>query len=338
MSTLEFGLSIRPASPAEDLPNVVTAEEQGFDTALFGDSQNAFASPFVRMGAATQATSTIKLATCGVPCSTRHPAMAAGEALTVHVYSGGRAVLGLARGDSALGMLGRRVPARLAEFEPFARDVRAYLQGDAVDLDGYASRMTWRPKGLSPVPVDLACSGPNAIRQAARIADRVSFSVGTDPDRIAWALGVARAEIAAAGRDPEEVQFGCYANVMVSDDVEAAAVAMCNPIAYSAHFNAMAETRVQDHPPELRRVTEPLREAFLTRERTPPECVDPEFARWWGAVGTVDDVRAKLAGVVDQGIRHVYLLNGAGSVPEMTVASQASLAADVLPWLRERAV
>ena len=336
MTTLDFGISVRPTSPAEDLDGVQQVEDEGFDTAVFGDSQNAFASPFVRMGAAAQRTTRIRLATCGVPCHTRHPAMAAAEAATVHQYSGGRAVLGIARGDSALSLLGRTFPAPLAEYDVFARAVRGYLRGEPVELDGHTSRLSWPPKDLPPVPLDMACSGPRAIAQAAALADRVSFAVGSDAERVAWAVDVARKAIAAAGRDPQEVQFGAYVNVAVDDDAEAAAELMRAPIGYSAHFVAMRETDTSEHPPELRRISEPLRTAFLTRDRTPGQVIDTRFARWWGAIGTPEHVTDKLAALVDLGLRHFYLLNATTADLAFADASRTRLATEVLPELRRR--
>ncbi|WP_181784828.1 LLM class flavin-dependent oxidoreductase, partial [Pseudonocardia pini] len=243
----------------------------------------------------------------------------------------------LARGDSALGMIGREIPGPIDEFAEFASRVRTYLRGGTVDLDGKPSRLTWIPEGLPPVPVDIAATGPNALAMAAGIADRVSFAVGTDPERVAWALATARAGAVAAGRDPDEVEYGMYCNVAVAADAAAvpeAAQAMCNPIAYSAHFSAMKETRVADHPPALRRVSEPLRRAFVYREGTPASCVDPEFARWWGAVGTAAEVVDKLGTALDMGLSHVYLLNGTTADKAFSQASLERLAGEVVPALR----
>lgn len=331
---VEFGVSVRPAPAHEDLDNIRQAEELGFDAAVFGDSQNAFPSPFVRMGAAATATSRIRLATCGVPAGTRHPAMVAGEAVTAHALSQGRVIVGLARGDSALSMIGREIPGPIDEFRDFATRVRAYLRGATVDCDGRPSRLTWLPKDLAPVPVDIAATGPRAIAMAAAIADRVSFAVGADPERVAWALEIARSAAVAAGRDPAEVRYGAFINIAVDSDEPRAAELMRNPIAYSAHFSAMKETRVADQPPALRRVTEPLRRAFITKECSPVDCVDVEFARWWGAIGDADQVSARLRALIDQGLTHFYLLNGSTAVPEFAEASLHRLANEVLPALR----
>ena len=43
-----------------------------------------------------------------------------------------------------------------------------------------------------PVPIDIAASGPKVIAFAARTVERVTFAVGADPERMAWALDLAR--------------------------------------------------------------------------------------------------------------------------------------------------
>jgi 5,10-methylenetetrahydromethanopterin reductase len=335
---LEIGVSIRPAAPDVDIALIQEAERLGFDSATFGDSQNSFASPFVRMGAATQVTERIKFASCGVPAVTRHPAMVAGEALTVHKYSGGRAILGLARGDSALSQIGRAIPGPLPEFESFARDTRALLRGETIESNGRPSKMNWLPADLPPVPVDIACTGPNAIAMAARVADRISFAVGAQPSRIAWALDIARASAVAAGRDLADITFGAFLNTAVSDDVELAAETMRGPISYSMHFSAMPETKTDEQPEPLRRTTEPLRRAFMIKDQTPRDCVDAEAALWWGAIGTAAQVTEQIAALADLGLTHVYLLNGstAPTAGEFTQNSLEALSSDVMPELRSR--
>ena len=65
--------------------------------------------------------------------------------------------------------------------------MRAYLRGEAVDRDGFPSRLRWLERAEQPaVPIDLAAAGPRVIALGARLADRVTLAVGADPDRIAW--------------------------------------------------------------------------------------------------------------------------------------------------------
>ena len=83
------------------------AETDGWDGLALTDSQNLAGDVFAALCLAGHATTTLKLATGATNPSTRHPAVVASAIATVQVESGGRAVLGIARGDSALAYLGR---------------------------------------------------------------------------------------------------------------------------------------------------------------------------------------------------------------------------------------
>ena len=104
----------------------VRAEAAGWDGMFVVDSQNLAVDPFVGLALAAVETSTLKLGTGVSNPATRHPAAAAAGIGSVHVASGGRAVFGVGRGDSALAHLGL-APARVAYFENFVRATRAYL-------------------------------------------------------------------------------------------------------------------------------------------------------------------------------------------------------------------
>ena len=86
------------------------AEDLGFDGLLLADSQNLVGDPFVELGVAAGATSRIGLGTGIVNLVTRHPAVVAAAITSVQVESGGRAVLGVGRGDSSLAQLGLAPP------------------------------------------------------------------------------------------------------------------------------------------------------------------------------------------------------------------------------------
>ncbi|MCH7897258.1 MAG: LLM class flavin-dependent oxidoreductase, partial [candidate division NC10 bacterium] len=92
------------------------AEEVGYDGIVYVDSQNLAGDCYVALALAAQATSTIKLGTGVTNSFTRHPAVTASAIATVQVESGGRAYLGIGRGDSALAHLGR-APHPVAAFD-----------------------------------------------------------------------------------------------------------------------------------------------------------------------------------------------------------------------------
>ena len=82
---------------------------------LVADSQNLNADVWVELALAAAATERLRLGPGVTNPATRHPAVTASAAATLQEESGGRAVLGLGRGDSSLGQIGRApVPVRRA--------------------------------------------------------------------------------------------------------------------------------------------------------------------------------------------------------------------------------
>src|SRR3954451_10140103 len=115
------------------------AQVAGWDGITFTDSQNLVGDPFVAVALAADATERLQFATGGANAFTRHPAALANVAATVQETSGGRFVLGIGRGDTALFHLGRK-PMPVARFEELSADLQAYLAGETIDVRGHPSR------------------------------------------------------------------------------------------------------------------------------------------------------------------------------------------------------
>src|SRR5262249_58412947 len=94
------------------------------------------------LGMAAHAPRRLMLGTGATNPATRHPAVVASAIATIQVESGGRGWLGIARGDSALAYIGRK-PMPLGQFETALGQIRTYLKGEAVNLDGFESRLEW---------------------------------------------------------------------------------------------------------------------------------------------------------------------------------------------------
>ncbi len=157
----------------------------------------------------------------------------------MHEVSGGRAVLGIGRGDTALFHLGRP-PMPVADFFTRVEQVHTYLNRGTVDLDGFPSRLRWLDRATQgPVPIDIAAAGPKVIAFAARTVERITFAVGADPARVTWALGVARAAMRDAGRADGEVSFGAYVSVGCHPDSTIARDLVRGGVAAFTHFSAM---------------------------------------------------------------------------------------------------
>lgn len=234
MKAPEFWSFSRPAVPTI-AEHAATLEAQGWDGMSLTDSQNLSPDVYVALTLAAQATGRLQLGPGVTNPVTRHPAVTAGAIASLQTLSGGRAMLGIGRGDSSLFNIGRQ-PAPRAEFEPYVAAVQSYLSGKSIDQHGYPSRLHWIDESQTKIPLDISATGPKVIAIAARHAERVGFAVGSDPARVRWALDQLVAAT-PAGREP--VSPGLYINVCVHDDMEAA-VEMVRPgVGIFAHFSGM---------------------------------------------------------------------------------------------------
>ena len=181
--------------------HAAAAEAAGYDGLALVDSQNLAGDCYVGLALAAKATTRLRLATGVTNPVTRHPAATAAAIAAIHAESGGRAVLGIGRGDSSLAHLGY-APAPVPVFAHALERIQGYLRGEEVALRARREprdRSAWRrlrrravSRGSRPdlpkVPVDVAATGPKMIEIGATRAERVSFAVGADPARIRWAI------------------------------------------------------------------------------------------------------------------------------------------------------
>src|SRR5262249_51508928 len=118
------------------------AETQGFDGVTFGDTQCQNPDAFVGLTVAAAATERLQLGVGVTNPVTRHPSVVACAIATVQLASGGRAVLGIGRGDSAVTKIGLPA-ATVGELENYLLRLQAYLSGQLVSEDGPLAQLTW---------------------------------------------------------------------------------------------------------------------------------------------------------------------------------------------------
>ena len=253
-------------------------EAQGWDGQMFMDSQCLSADPYVRMGVWAVGTERLKLCTGVTNPLTRHPAVTAAAAATVQCISGGRAILGIGRGDSALAYLGH-APASVASFRRALHDLQTLLSGgevafgaheslggaasaDTLSLGGRpaASRLQWLAEGIPKVPLDVAATGPKVIEISAPIAERVTFSVGAIPERIGWAIELARDARKNAGLGDSGISYGAQIIVVCHPDPRGGAA--------DRDRHGRATRPLPGHPRRGRRAAE--------RQRFGEFCRDPQ--------------------------------------------------------------
>jgi 5,10-methylenetetrahydromethanopterin reductase len=324
------------------------AQAAGFDGMVVVDSQNLSGDPYVALTLAAAVTDSLKLGTGVTNTSTRHPAATAAGILSVHVASGGRAALGIGRGDSALAHLGF-APAPVADLEAYIKVLRAYLRGESVLFDdlrrfGHAgtkpleslgladapddSRIHWLPTDLPPVPVEVAATGPKVLA-AARHADRVLLAVGADPERVAWARDVAGAPAT-----------GAFVNVVAHEDRSVARDLMRGGMSTFARFNTMHGETNGPLSDDDRTMLKTLYQSYDMTKHTQAgsaqaSVLTEEFADRFGIAGPPEYCVERLLTLAELGVdKFVIVGPSLGSDPNAAKVAFETFNAEVLPALR----
>ncbi len=169
-----------------------TAEELGYDTFAVPDHLGNQVGPLAALGALSQATSSIRLATSMLANGFRHPAVLAKEAATIDVLSRGRLELGIGAGWPAedFGRAGIEYgsPAqRLRRLDEALTVLDLLLRGETVDFSGEFYRIRGltgspRPRQGPRPPLAVAAGGPRMLALAAKHADIISVATGVTAD------------------------------------------------------------------------------------------------------------------------------------------------------------
>ncbi len=203
---------------------------------------------------------------------TRHPAVLASSIATLDESSGGRAVLGLGVGESAVRTLG--LPsARLRDLEETTHALRAWWQGQPASYRGQSIRMTWPRK---TVPIYFASSGPKSLELAGRIADGVLFQVGAEPRLIRYALENVRHGARQAGRRPADIKRYVRLACSVAADRERAR-AEIRSYAATAAGTVFTSLRAADLPEDLRREIKQMKAGYDYYQHADPQARHKEL-------------------------------------------------------------
>jgi 5,10-methylenetetrahydromethanopterin reductase len=346
------------SSPSRVRRTAERLEETGWDGWALVDSQNLALDPYVLLALAATATEHLKLATGVTNPLTRHPATTANAIATVQAISRGRAVLGIGRGDSSLAHLGL-APAHPAAFERYLVRLQGYLRGEEVPFDpagdgsGVAApsgnlEMAGAPEGsrirwlaaldarATKVPVDVAATGPRVISIAAHHADRITFAVGADPERVSWALAQSRRTV------PRSFGTGAYIPVVVNPDRDTARLLISGGVGSFARFSVM-HGRVQGPVDEDGQIIlKALHDSYdmnqhFSHGSPQSRALTPEVIDTFGVAGPPDYCVERLRTLVDLGLTKLVLLGGGNGMDEGSRAlSHRLLTQEVLPALRDR--
>src|SRR3954452_8680078 len=169
---LDFGVTVLPDPPGRRLVElIVKAERLGFDSGWTYDSPILWQEPYPLISLLVERTQRMRLGMCVTNPVTREPAVTASAHATLQDISGGRIVMGIGRGDSAVRVMGRQ-PTKIAEFERRLRMIKEFMNGRPVEWEGTEIHLKWAQE-LPEIPLYVAGYGPRALTVAGRVGDGV---------------------------------------------------------------------------------------------------------------------------------------------------------------------
>jgi 5,10-methylenetetrahydromethanopterin reductase len=283
----------------------------------------------------------------------RHPNLLAASVATLDRLSGGRAVLGLGRGQVEWhrDALGSDIGDPLAVLEETVALLRQWWQAPhrAWSPDQAHFRVRGWERVIHPrqdhVPVYLAAAGPRALDLAGAICDGAIFNAQTSSDFLRQAIPRVRAAAMAAGRDPAELAFVLRTTTTVVADsaVERKALDrgknLLALVSTLPGMDRLVETEGFDVPALLDevRVTMRTRETLAAGGGFPALRRDGDLAaaraqipddlvRHLGVIGSLPVVRQRLRALDELGVTHI----GVAPPPDATsVESWRRLLADL---------
>ncbi len=228
---MKQGIAMLPPDPATYARWCRLAEEAGFDVIWVPDSQSLYRELYVSCAVCASSTTRTLLGPNVTNPLTRHPAVTASAIATVDELSGGRALLAIATGDSAVLNLGLK-PARLAEMREYVLALRGLLEGGAVRYQGNPCSPGWHRKRI---PLYIAAEGPRGIRLAGEVADGVIIGAGLTPEVAADALTWLEEGARASGRKVDALDVWWLVKANVGEDGNRAREEVRTALAASAH-------------------------------------------------------------------------------------------------------
>jgi 5,10-methylenetetrahydromethanopterin reductase len=230
-ASARFGIVFLPESLGGFGELCREAEATGFDWLGVADSQSVFRELYVALTLAALHTKRMRVGPLVTNPLTRHLVVTASAIASVDEVSGGRAVLGLGSGDSAIYTLGAP-PATLAGLEEAMVTLGRLTGGEAIEREG----RTWRVHRSSRrVPLYLAAEGPRTLELGGRLADGVIVGLGLTPDVIRQSLAAIARGARAAGRTLDDVDVWWFAKTSLADRREDAIEPIKMALAASAN-------------------------------------------------------------------------------------------------------
>jgi 5,10-methylenetetrahydromethanopterin reductase len=307
------------------------ADAGGIDDITVSEDPEAW-DAFALLGALATATSRAKLGTSVTSPYPRHPYLLAASVATLDRLSGGRAVLGLGRGQiewhrDALGIDTGDPVEVLRETILLLREWWAAPHRASTPPEAHFHVREWE-RVIHPlqkrVPVFLAAAGPKALRLAGTLCDGVIFNYLTSEESLRQAIAHARAAAVDGGRDPNQMAFVLRTTAVFTETESAEREALDRGKSFLALIATLPgmQRLVQTDGFDVPAILEEARAAMRTNEilargggfpalkregdlDAARAAIPDDLIRRLGIIGSPDEVRRRLRALAEIGVTHV---------------------------------
>ncbi len=201
---MKFGVLANTSISDWDL--AIFAENLGYDSIWFGDSQMIWSDVYATMALAAHNTSRIRIGSGVSIAGPRIPPVAANAIATINQLAPGRVHMAIGTGHTAMRTMGFN-PVKAKAFREYVRVLSALLGGEPVEFtwEGETHEIAHMHRGEGfydfehKIPLYVAANGPLGCKTAGAYGDgRVSIS--EEPGRIAQSTAQIRQGALEAGR------------------------------------------------------------------------------------------------------------------------------------------
>ncbi len=295
------------------LRDAQAAERLGFDAVWVPDHfymerptrLETFPDCWTLLTAIGMTTERVRIGTMVVAAGFRHPALLAKMAGSLQELVDGRLVLGLGAGNQAhehnafdLGF-----ERRVGRFKEYVEIVTALLRGETVTREGrhYTLRGASLRTPLPPVPLMIAAGGEQMFELTARYAEawNVAGGPGYDVEAFESRYDAMMAACRRVGRDPATLEVQHLSFLGVAADA--------------------AEARE-------------ILATIAAEQKADPALIDLRQA-----IGTPDQIAAKMRAMVERGVQHFVCVTNLNPRPDRYAERVELLAREVLPRVRASA-
>jgi 5,10-methylenetetrahydromethanopterin reductase len=315
MTSPRFGIILLPESVTGFGGLCREVEDSGFDLLGVADSQSVFRELYVALTLAALNTSRVRLGPLVTNPLTRHLVVTASAISSVDELAGGRAILGLGSGDSALYTLGAP-PATLRGLEDAVVTLGELTSGAAIERQG----RRWQVRrSARRVPVYLAAEGPRTLELAGRVADGVIVGLGLTPEVIALSLAALERGARASGRALADLDIWWLAKTNVADTRRGAIEPITMALAASANHAFRFTLEGKGVPPDLHAPIKGLQREYDAHHHEIAGAGNAALTDRWGLTdflvdrfaiaGTPDDCAAQIRRALAAGARQ-FLITG----------------------------